>query len=488
MSEEEKEHPRETRHRTPTSPVSSSKEERARRQRSTSSEGRIKRLIAKSKEATEERAEGEEKREEASDSEEKGDVRRRDISRSRLRRHPGGFIEDLLIQPREEYRGEDRWGKNKGKKKREQQRRLKEHASKAKAAAKGRAKALARLPVALPRVRRRPAGEEEREDPAVLRRPAGRELWTGERFERGEIVNVVELLRHLVRPGQSLIVVEGNYWEAPVTLCGTVEKVEEDGAGVVVEVRLSGTENEDLLKWSTALQVAHVRRRLRGRSMRGRVGPREESQASPPRSRGGVAGQPGGPCAVSSGRHGGLEREGQRAGQGGFESRGKEEAEKRVEFFNQIIQPEEKEEEKKEEEGKEGGKGRSNEGAERRVRKHRDGPGRQSKETGGEKGEEKPEAVAEADGLLGRVGVRGPGVLAAASINEMKKPLVAASGQLWGQSRDLAPVGVHYFRTVLQLKLHGAMAREAFTLTYGADLLAQGRVAEASCALWKQLR
>ncbi|CAJ1364442.1 unnamed protein product, partial [Effrenium voratum] len=48
---------------------------------------------------------------------------------------------------------------------------------------------------------------------------------------------------------QSLIVVEGNYWEAPVTLCGTVERVEEDGAGVVVEVRLSGTENEDLLKW-----------------------------------------------------------------------------------------------------------------------------------------------------------------------------------------------------------------------------------------------
>ena len=116
-------------------------------------------------------------------------------------------------------------------------------AAKAKAAAKGRARALARLPVAPPRVRRRPAGEEEREDPAVLRRPAGREVLSiGERFERGESVNVVELPRHLIRPGQSLIVVEGNYWEAPVTLCGTVERVEEDGAGVVVEVRLSGRE------------------------------------------------------------------------------------------------------------------------------------------------------------------------------------------------------------------------------------------------------
>ena len=103
-------------------------------------------------------------------------------------------------------------------------------AAKAKAAAKGRAKALARLPVAPPRVRRRPAGEEEREDPAVLRRPAGREvLSTGEKLERGESVNVVELPRHLIRPGQSLIVVEGN-WEAPVTLCGTESKRTEQGS------------------------------------------------------------------------------------------------------------------------------------------------------------------------------------------------------------------------------------------------------------------
>ncbi|CAJ1433933.1 unnamed protein product, partial [Effrenium voratum] len=117
-------------------------------------------------------------------------------------------------------------------------------------------------------------------------------------------------------------------------------------------------------------------------------------------------------------------------------------------------------------------------------------------ETGGEEGKEEPEAAAEEEDAgvfeeaqrIRRVGVRGPGVLAAASINEMKKSLVAASGQLWGQSRDLAPVGVHYFRTVLQLKLHGAMAREAFTLAYGADLLAQGRVAEAIDLLLQRLK
>ncbi|CAJ1329700.1 unnamed protein product [Effrenium voratum] len=108
--------------------------------------------------------------------------------------------------------------------------------------------------------------------------------------------------------------------------------------------------------------------------------------------------------------------------------------------------------------------------------------------SGEELTEEEDAGVFEEAQRIRRVGVRGPGVLAAASINEMKKSLVAASGQLWGQNRDLAPVGVHYFRTVLQLKLHGAMAREAFTLAYGADLLAQGTVAEAIDLLLQRLK
>ena len=260
--------------------------------------------------------------------------------------------------------------------------------------------------------------------------------------------------------------------------------------------------------------------------MRGRAGPREEGEASPPRSRGGVAGQPGGACADSGGRHGGFEREGQRAGQRGFERRKKrpevegeaergcreKTAKERVGFFNQFIQPEEKEEE--EEESKERSKGGGNEGAERRVWEHRYGPGRQGEETGGEKGEEKPgeESTEEEDvGVfeeaqrIRRVGVRGPGVLAAASINKMKKSLVAASGQLC-QNRDLAPVGVHYFRTVLQLwrGVHsglwcgppgsgegrrGYRPVAAASEIAGAGMAGDGKPPRRwSCALWKHLR
>ena len=80
-------------------------------------------------------------------------------------------------------------------------------AAKARVAAKGRAKALARLLV---------AKQEGGEDSPVVRRPAGK-----------------------------------TYWEAPVTLCGIVDRMEEDGAGIISEVRLTGTENEDLLRWST---------------------------------------------------------------------------------------------------------------------------------------------------------------------------------------------------------------------------------------------
>ena len=64
-------------------------------------------MIAKSKEATEQRTAGEVREEEPSGSGEKEDIRR-DNSRSK---HPGGYIEDLLIRPRritEERIGEER--------------------------------------------------------------------------------------------------------------------------------------------------------------------------------------------------------------------------------------------------------------------------------------------------------------------------------------------------------------------------------------------
>ena len=68
----------------------------------------------------------------------------------------------------------------------------------------------------------------------MLRKPAGKEVASvGERFERGEVVRGT-----------------CSDQARAVTLRGIVEKVEEDGAGVVAEVRLTGTENDDLLRWS----------------------------------------------------------------------------------------------------------------------------------------------------------------------------------------------------------------------------------------------
>ncbi|CAJ1409239.1 unnamed protein product [Effrenium voratum] len=449
-SEEEEERPREARHQTPTSPVSSSKEDKARRHRSTSSEGHIRRLIAKSKEATEERAEGEERREEASHSREKEEIKR-DLSR---------WAEDEeLLRLKQLRRGE---------------------------------------PEPLPGCRR-PAGEEEREDPAVLRRPAGREVApVEERFERGESVNVVELPRHLIRPGQSLIVVEGNYWEAPVTLCGTVERVEEDGAGVVVEVRLLGTENEDLLKWSTGNPASRCKLHMCGDGCVAGLCEDGLVHVKKVRLRLPGAGEAWldnlvGHVPIQVDDMAALRREGQRAGQGGFEGwkkeqegkgkgdrrYGEEEGEKRelsAVFGNTGMDPDVKVRRQVVRKVKK---------SLRLLQRQMDTSDRDS--SGEESTEEEDAGVFEEAQRIRRVGVRGPGVLAAASINEMKKSLVAASGQLWGQNRDLAPVGVHYFRTVLQLKLHGAMAREAFTLAYGADL-AQGRVAEAIDLLLQRLK
>ncbi|CAJ1458177.1 unnamed protein product, partial [Effrenium voratum] len=274
---------------------------------------------------------------------------------------------------------------------------------------------------------------------------------------------------------QSLIVVEGNYWEAPVTLCGTVERVEEDGAGVVVEVRLLGTENEDLLKWSTGnpasrcklhmcgdgcvaglcedglVHVKKVRLRLPGAgeawldNLVGHV-PIQVDDMAALRERGNE-----------------LDKEDLKELSAVFGNTGMDPD---VKVRRQVVRKVKK--------------------SLRLLQRQMDSSNRDS--SGEESTEEEDVGVFEEAQRIRRVGVRGPGVLAAASINEMKKSLVAASGQLWGQNRDLAPVGVHYVRTVLQLKLHGAMAREAFTLAYGADLLAQGRVAEAIDLLLQRLK
>lgn len=78
------------------------------------------------------------------------------------------------------------------------------------------------------------------------------------------------------------------------------------------------------------------------------------------------------------------------------------------------------------------------------------------------------------------IGTRMPGALTAQSIEEMQESLLTASGQVWNTKEDsVPPLSIHYFRTVLQPRMTGGIARESLTLSMMVDMALQGRVAES---------
>lgn len=78
------------------------------------------------------------------------------------------------------------------------------------------------------------------------------------------------------------------------------------------------------------------------------------------------------------------------------------------------------------------------------------------------------------------IGAKMPGALTAQSVLEMQESLLTASGQVWNsQEGSVPPLAVHYFRTVLQPRMSGGIAREALTLSMLVDMALQGRVAES---------
>lgn len=78
------------------------------------------------------------------------------------------------------------------------------------------------------------------------------------------------------------------------------------------------------------------------------------------------------------------------------------------------------------------------------------------------------------------IGTRMPGALTSQSIEEMQESLLTASGQVWNAKEDsVPPIAIHYFRTVLQPRMTGGIARESLTLSMMVDMALQGRVAES---------
>ena len=115
-------------------------------------------------------------------------------------------------------------------------------AAKAKAKAGAKAKARARAKgMAKAAPRRRTFG--------VRRRPAQGDRSVSEIFRGGEEVEAVKLPLEVWRQGQAIVVSKGNYWEEEVKLSGIVKGLKVNGRETLVQVELTGSPCESLVKW-----------------------------------------------------------------------------------------------------------------------------------------------------------------------------------------------------------------------------------------------
>ena len=91
-----------------------------------------------------------------------------------------------------------------------------------------------RRPAAL--VGRRPAARQERDEVVTL-------------WEKGEIVPLYQLDPREVTQAQVLVVEEGKYYHRQVKVAGVVSSVSLQGQAWYLQMRLTGTQDEELLKF-----------------------------------------------------------------------------------------------------------------------------------------------------------------------------------------------------------------------------------------------
>ena len=114
---------------------------------------------------------------------------------------------------------------------------------KAKAKGLGRPRAMAAM--------RRPAAPGVGAAPGrVRKRPAVRDPGT-DQWETGAAVSLHEVGLEKFRPGTLLVVTEGDYFGAQIKAAGTIQRIEVDQTSTYLHLRLTGTDNENVLRVHT---------------------------------------------------------------------------------------------------------------------------------------------------------------------------------------------------------------------------------------------
>ena len=346
-----------------------------------------------------------------------------------------------------------------------------------------------------------------------------------EKFNRGEVVNAEAVSGLVFTPGL-LVAIEGSYWQGDVQAAGVVKVFRQEGEQKEIDIQLTGTTSERLLKWGSGhkgsllkvhlcpvgcpaedvaddyLHCRRIRRVL-------------ESEKMPWMS-----------CLED-----GLVDELRELREGIKDAEDKKAPKRKKAERSESTSPEKKKKKRKKEKKK---KEKKEEKIEKRKENASSSSGRPkgSKPLGRIKGQADLGKVYGGTGLdpnpdvrrrikrrvrrslkkkkekdstgsssvsdstsdshsnegifpegrrVREVARKAPGALASQSIEEMKEQLLTASGQMWSLDSDgpVPPLAVHYYRTVMRPRMSGGLAREGLTVAYILDLGLQGRMAEA---------
>ena len=371
---------------------------------------------------------------------------------------------------------------------------------KAKAKGLGRPRAMAAM--------RRPAAPGVGAAPGrVRKRPAVRDPGT-DQWETGAAVSLHEVGLEKFRPGTLLVVTEGDYFGAQIKAAGTIQRIEVDQTSTYLHLRLTGTDNENVLRVHTGQRdpvfKVHICERDCGRmesgelffhALKGRKG-RAEGEEAWTKNLAGTAVEDADELAA-------LRMRGQARGDGIGEP-------------GPAIPPAKKKERSKEEKVNNGRKPsravqkdaaqlfagtgldprekvrkRVMKAAQRFAKTKRSssssGSSSSSSTSTTEEGVAQPEGVFAEETKTRVIGERYPGALALETLTMMRRNLLTTSGEE-GEEQSTRPIALLYYRNVLGRKAAGAQGRELLNISCVIDALLRARPAQALDILCQRLK
>ena len=377
------------------------------------------------------------------------------------------------------------------------------------------------------RANRRPAAGAGLRRPAArlaIRRPAaalgGADLTPRERWEAGEEISAEEFAPGVVGSGDWLKSVKASYFEKECTFAGKINRVVLEGTDTELEITLTGTSTEELLKFGSGVHPPVIRAHLcprdcdQKRSNQDLVHLKKFRKITPEGERTWeenlLATDENAPLrgaqqawereeekkqkrdreTSSDSRGGGGKKKEKKKEKKRSKSK-KEKKEKRARVGGRSVA-------KKDLKDLYGGTGLDPEPKMRRkLRKKLKRKLKKAKSTSSASSgtstssstEEVGEEILEDRSKVQRIAELAPGVLTATSVQNMKNYVLQASGSTWGADVDsIPPIMSQYVRCFLAPKSSGGLLREATMLAFAADLMVQGRPAEALDALSQRLK